>query len=96
MGPPWARGGRPGATESGGRPILVGRGRVSTGLFRSLAKEIQMGIKEKLKDAINKGQERARQASRKSGKHAADQPRSSAEKLDEEMRRRRGEPPSGR
>ena len=54
-----------------------------------------MGIKDKLKDAINKGQERARQASRKGGKGATDRPRSSAEKLDEELRRR-GEPPRGR
>ncbi|MDT0546793.1 MULTISPECIES: antitoxin [Streptomyces] len=53
-----------------------------------------MGIKDKLKEAINKGQERARHAPRKSGKGAADQPRSSAEKLDEEMRRRGG-PPRG-
>lgn len=53
-----------------------------------------MSLKDKLKDAINKGQERARQASRK-GKGTADQPRKGAEKLDEELRRR-GEPPRGR
>ncbi|MDX3233256.1 antitoxin [Streptomyces sp. ME19-01-6] len=53
-----------------------------------------MGIKDKLKDAISKGQDRARHATRKGGKGPADQPRSSAEKLDEELRRR-GEPPRG-
>ncbi|MGO4419620.1 antitoxin [Streptomyces sp. MCAF7] len=53
-----------------------------------------MSIKDKLKDAINKGQQRARQASRK-GKGTTGRPRGGAEKADEELRRR-GEPPRRR